>query len=101
MRLDHEVTFWLDDDQYDPDTHQYGDPKKVAFSVASVTDLGTNRSVELFGKYDQQAKVVRTVEPIGVKWSYLTVDDDPTRYVLQTTRVPLQNNTLIVGEENG
>ena len=46
MRLDHEVTFWADDEEYNPQTHQYGDVKKVATAVASVTDMGTDKSVQ-------------------------------------------------------
>ena len=71
MRLDHEVTFWLDDEEYNPQTHQYGDVKKVATAVASVTDMGTDKSAQLFGNYAQKAKVIRLVEPITVNWSYL------------------------------
>lgn len=98
MRLDHEVTFWIDDEEYNPQTHQYGDVKKVATAVASVTDTGTDKSVQLFGNYAQKAKVIRLVEPITVNWSYLTIDDEATHYALNTDRVPLQNATLIVGE---
>lgn len=98
MRLDHEVTFWLDDEEYDPQTHQYGDVKKVATAVASVTDMGTDKSVQLFGNYAQKAKVIRLAEPVTVNWSYLTIDDDATHYALNTSRNPLQNATLIVGE---
>ncbi|MGQ5376357.1 hypothetical protein [Lacticaseibacillus paracasei] len=98
MRLDHEVTFWLDDEEYNPKTHEYGEPKEVASAAASVTDMGTDKSAQLFGNYAQKAKVIRLVEPITVNWSYLTIDDDATHYALNTSRDPLQNATLIVGE---
>ena len=98
MRLDHEVTFWTDDEEYNPKTHEDGEPKEVASAAASVTDMGTDKSVQLFGNYAQKAKVIRLVEPITVNWSYLTIDDDATRYALNTSRDPLQNATLIVGE---
>lgn len=98
MRLDHEVIFWTDDEEYNPKTHQYGEPKEVASAAASVTDMGTDKSVQLFGNYAQKAKVIRLAEPITVNWSYLTIDDDATHYVLNTARVPMQNATLIVGE---
>lgn len=98
MRLDHEVTFWLDDEEYDPQTHRYDDVKKVATAVASVTDMGTDKSVQLFGNYAQKAKVIRLAEPITVNWSYLMIDDNATHYALNTSRDPLQNATLIVGE---
>ena len=70
----------------------------VAVAAASVTDMGTDKSVEMFGNYAQKAKVIRLSEPIAVDWSYLTIDDDVTHYALNTSRVPLQNATLIVGE---
>ena len=98
MRLDHEITFWTDDEEYNPKTHEYGEPKKVASAAASVTDMGTDKSVQLFGNYAKKVKVIRLVEPVTVNWSYLTIDDDATHYVLNTARVPLQNTTLIVGE---
>lgn len=98
MRLDHEITFWTDDEEYNPKTHEYGDQKKVATAAASVTDMGTDKSVQLFGNYAQKAKVIRLADPITVNWSYLTIDDDATRYVLNTARDPLKNATLIVGE---
>lgn len=100
MRLDHDVTFWLDDEAYDPKTHQYGSPKKVATVAANVTDLGTDRSVQLFGNYNQKAKTIRMAEPINANWSYLTIDDNSTKYGLNTDRQPLQNATLIVGEQS-
>ena len=98
MRLDHEVTFWIDDEEYNPQTHQYGDVKKVATAAASVTDMGTEKSAQLFGNYAQKAKVIRLTEPITANWSYLTIDDEATHYALNTARAPLQNATLIVGE---
>lgn len=101
MRLDHEIQFWLGDDTYNPKTHQYGDARLVATALANVTDLGTARSVELFGHVDAQSKVVRLVEPVGAHWSYLTIDGGEDHFAPQTVRVPLKNTTLIVGEDNG
>ena len=98
MRLNHEVKFWIDDEEYNPKTHEYGNREVAAVAAASVTDMGTDKSVQLFGNYAQKAKVIRFSEPIAVDWSYLTIDDNPTHYALNTSRVPLQNATLIVGE---
>ena len=102
MRLTNEVKFYNQTERhYNPNTSQYeGGEMLVDTVMANVTDVGTNRSVELFGKYDANSKVVRLIEPIDKVWSYLTIDDDSTRYVLQTTRQPLKNTTLIVGERN-
>lgn len=101
MRLDHKITFWLSDDRYDPETHEYGKVTKVAEAMANVTEVGVDRSVQVFGKYDHNAKVIRFVEPVKNKWSYLTFDDGDQKYVMQTSRVPLKNTTLIVGESDG
>ena len=90
MRLDHEVKFWTDDEEYNPQTHEYGDPKEVATAAACVTDMGTEKSAQLFGNYAQKAKVIRLTEPITANWSYLTIDDEATHYALNTARVPLQ-----------
>lgn len=98
MRLNHEITFWLDDEEYNPKTHECGNKKVVAVAAASITDMGTDKSVQMFGNYAQKAKVIRLAEPITVNWSYLTIDDDATHYALNTARNPLQNATLIVGE---
>lgn len=102
MRLTNEVKFYDQTERrYNPNTSQYeGGETLVATVMANVTDIGTNRSNELFGKLDANSKVVRMVEPVKFVWSYLTIDDDSTHYVLQTDRRPLKNATLIVGETN-
>lgn len=99
MRMSDEVKFYAENSKYNSDTSEYdGDPLLVGNRMASVTDVGTTRSMELFGKFDQQAKVVRFIEPIDFTWSYLTIDGGKTHYVLQTDRKLLLNNSLIVGE---
>lgn len=100
MRFNNLVHFFSEADRkYNPESGEYeGGIEEVATVSANVTDLGATRSVELFGKYDASSKVVRTVEPIKVAWSYLTIDDDEAKYALQTSRQPLKNASLIVGE---
>lgn len=103
MIYDHKVVF-VDKSQrhYNPKHHQYeGDPVKSNPYRANITDVGTNRSVQLFGNYKQQAKVVRLVKTPPKKWDYLLIDDDETPYVTDTDRRPLKYYTLIVGESNG
>lgn len=95
--------YYQDENSYDPysdeDTHIQ--PKLVAKRYANVTDVGTNRLIELFGKLDQNAKVVRLDSPVNEPWSYLTIDDESIKYRLETQRQPLKGTTLIVGEDNG
>lgn len=99
MRMSDEVKFYAENSKYNPTTSEYdGDPLLVGKRMASVTDVGTTRSMELFGKFDQQAKVVRFIEPIDFTWSYVTINDGEEHYVLQADRKPLLNNSLIVGE---
>jgi hypothetical protein len=104
MRKTQKIKFYLqDDNSYDPYADEYGadSPKLVAERYANVTDLGTNRSVELLGKLDQNAKVVRLELPFDGAWSYLTIDDSPIKYRLETLRTPLKGISLIVGEDDG
>jgi len=103
MIFDHKVYFYSKSDRkYNPRTHQYeGEPKLVDSMSANVTDVGTNRSVQLFGNYNQNSKVVRTIKEPPSIWDYVTIDNHDPKYVLQTSRKPLKYYTLIVGESNG
>ena len=99
MRKTQTIKFYYqDENSYDPysDEDTPTEPKLVAKRYANVTDVGTNRLIELFGKLDQNAKVVRLDSPINEAWSYLTIE-----YRLETQRQPLKGTTLIVGEDNG
>ena len=100
MRMDSKIRFYSESKRkYNPHTSKYeGGNELVATRYGNVTDVGTNRSVELFGKYDQQAKTVRFSEPVTVSWSYLTIDDGSVKYRLNTERRPLKGVSLIVGE---
>lgn len=95
--------YYQDENSYDPysDEDTPAEPKLVAKRYANVTDVGTNRLVELFSKLNQNAKVVRLDAPVNELWSYLTIDDCPTKYRLETYRKPLKGTTLIVGETSG
>lgn len=100
MRMDQKISFYSEKKrEYNPHTSQYeGGVQLVATRYGNVTDVGTDRSAELFGKYDQRAKTVRYIEPVDVSWSYLTIDDSSTKYRLRTERRPLKGVSLIVGE---
>lgn len=95
--------YYQDENSYDPysDEDMSTNPKLVAQRYANVTDVGTNRLVELFSSLNHNAKVVRLDSPVSEKWSYLTIDDGSIKYRLQTLRQPLKGTTLIVGEDNG
>ena len=103
MRFNNNVKFYSEEaEHYDPTSGGYvGGTELVAEVIANVTDLGTNRSSQLFGDVNTQAKVIRMVRPVGAVWSYCLIDDDTTKYVQTTARDPLKAHTLIVGERNG
>lgn len=102
MRFDHVIKFFDKPERhYDPKTHGYvGGEKLVSALHGNVTDVGTVKSVQLFGDYKQNSLVIR-LYAAPPKWSYLTIDDGTQKYVLQTMRKPLKLITLIVGESNG
>lgn len=102
MRFDHVIKFYDKSERhYDPKTHGYvGGEKLVSILHGNVTDVGTVKSVQLFGDYKQNSLVIR-LYAAPPKWSYLTIDDGTQKYVLQTMRKPLKLFTLIVGESNG
>lgn len=95
--------YYQDENSYDPysDEDTPTEPKLVAKRYANVTDVGTNRLVELFSRLDQNAKVIRLESSVNDSWSYLTIDDCPIKYRLETCRKPLKGTTLIVGEASG
>ena len=103
MILDHKVYFYSKaKKKYNPHTSKYeGETKLVDSMPANVTDVGTNRSVQLFGNYNQNSKVVRTVKEPPTNWDYLMIDNHDPKLALQTSRKPLKYYTLIVGESNG
>lgn len=103
MRFNHEVKFYnTGKRKYNPKTSEYeGGTELVADVMANVTDVGTTRSVQLFGSIVQGVKELRVVEPIDSVWAYLTIDDGPTKYRIRTAKAPLKNISLLVGEDVG
>lgn len=101
MRFDTKVTFWQSSTKYVPGKG-YGAKTKLTEIMANVTDLGTNRSMQLVGDVNTGNKVVRLVTPVGVKWDSLTIGDDESKaYVALTSVDVLKGHTLIVGEKHG
>lgn len=101
MRYDKLVKFHtVTNSEYDPVTGEYpDDTEEVTELVANVTDLGTARSIELFGDLHIRRKVVRfTVEPLTV-WDYLTIDGEANTYVLETRMNTSKGNAIIVKED--
>lgn len=100
MRYTDEITFVKESSEshYDPDLGEYveGEPFKTVTS-ANVTDLGTERSVKLFGDIRQGALVIRTM-PLFALPEFDHVEISGKTYKETTVRNPIGRNSLIVQE---
>lgn len=100
MRYTDEVIFIQEsaDSHYDPDSGEWMDDEpQRTLTLANVTDLGTDRSVKIFGDIRQGAKVIRTMPLFDVpEWDQIEIDNNI--YKLTTERIP-SNRTSIVVEE--
>ncbi|QDJ58482.1 hypothetical protein EFA59_02695 [Weissella hellenica] len=103
MRFNDNIQFYSESaSHYDPKIGDYvGGIAMVGEEIANVTESGTDTSVQSFGDIATQTLVIRFVNSIDYKWSYLKINGLETKYKPITTRQPLKNNTLIVGEMNG
>lgn len=100
MRFDTKVTFYTEKKgQYNPLTSKHEHDREIWEVLANVTDLGTQSQMRLLGKLDSGAKTVRLLEDPPDGWSYLTINDDKTRYVKKTEVRALKGHALIVGEQ--
>ena len=100
MRYDKTITFISDSSEsyYDPELGEWveAEPDRIT-TDANVTDLGTNRSVTLFGNIKQGAKVIRTQPLFDVpKWD--VIECEGKTYQLVTERTPSDRCSLIVEE---
>lgn len=102
MRFESTVKFWSESaEHYVPGVGYEGGITLVATTPANVTDVGTNRSAEVFGDVKTANKVVRLLSPAAFEWSYLTIDDGSKHYKAVTSRDLSHGTTLIVGDVNG
>lgn len=99
MRYEQTIVFVKEGESYyDPDKHGYVEkPETREQASANVTDLGTNRSVQLFGDIKQGAKVIRLYPSFDVP------DFDYIEYMKKTWEVitskqPLNRHDLIIQE---
>lgn len=99
MRYLNEITFVKKGERvYDYENSQWieSDPVKTT-TMANVTDLGTSRSVELFGNIDEGAKVIRTLPLFIVpEWDY--IEFGGKTWELTTHKTPRDRTDLIVKE---
>ena len=102
MRYLDEVTFIKasSDSRYDPDLGEWveKEPTRTVFS-ANITDIGTDRSVKVFGDIKQGAKVMRMM-PLFTMPEYDYIEFDNKKWALTTYRNPSERNTFILQEVN-
>lgn len=103
MRFNDTVKFYSESNRrYNPETSQYeGGITLVDEIKANVTDVGIDREAKLFGKIDDERKIVRLSRSIQGTWSYLTINDGPIHYALTTIRQTLKCQSIVVEALSG
>lgn len=100
MRYDTSITFIKDstDSHYDPELGEWvdGEAKRTG-TVANVTDLGTERSVKVFGDVREGALVIRTM-PLFSLPEFDHIEIHGKTFKETTVRNPSGRHSLIVQE---
>lgn len=100
MRYPDEITFVKESSEshYDPDLGEWveNEPNRKD-ALVNVTDLGTERSVKLFGDIREGAKVIRTM-PLFVLPEFDYIEIDGKTFKETTARNPSGRHSLIVQE---
>lgn len=100
MRFLDEVTFEKDGlgSHYDPNLGEWVETVPIRTTAnVNVTDVGTDRSMAIFGDIRQGAKVIRTM-PLFVVPEYDRILYEGKTYKDVTTRTPALRNSIIVQE---
>lgn len=100
MRYTDEITFVKESSEshYDPESGEWinGEPVQTS-ALVNVTDLGTERSVKVFGDIRQGAKVIRTM-PLFSLPEFDHIEIDGKTFKETTARNPSGRHSLIVQE---
>ncbi|MFB5454905.1 hypothetical protein ACE40W_05255 [Enterococcus avium] len=100
MRYTDEITFVKESSEshYDPESGEWVDGEaKRTVTDANVTDLGTERSVKVFGDVREGAKVIRTM-PLFSLPEFDHIEIDSKTFKETTVRNPSGRHSLIVQE---
>lgn len=99
MRYLHDVTFIEEtESRYDPNLGEHVDGKRVETkATVNITDLGSNRLVELFGDIKENAIVIRT-HPLFNTPIFDYIEYDSKTYKLIKDIYPNDRTTFIVKE---
>ncbi|MDT2597047.1 hypothetical protein [Enterococcus dongliensis] len=100
MRYDTKVLFIKNGEgsHYDPDLGEWiEDEPTVTVTDVNVTDLGTERSVKVFGDVREGAKVIRTM-PLFSLPEFDHIEIDGKTFKETTARNPSGRHSLIVQE---
>lgn len=99
MRYDTKISFYDSSaKKYDPRIHGYtGGTKLIAEQMANCTDLGINRSMQIFGALKQGQKTIRLMKEPPTKWSFLMIENDDKHYQLSTYINVSKGYAMIVG----
>lgn len=100
MRLINELAFVKTpvETHYDPNLGEWIEAEPIkTVTTATITDLGTTRSVEIFGDIKQGAKVIRLM-PLFVLPDFDWLEFGGKKWELVTDREPDKFHTLIVQE---
>lgn len=100
MRFTDEIIFVKrsSDSKYDPDLGEWIEGKlERTRTEANMTDIGTDRSVTIFGSVEEAAKVIRT-QPLFSIPTFDYIEIEGKTWQKTTARNPAYRNSLIVQE---
>ncbi|EGO7728054.1 hypothetical protein FNP24_001448 [Enterococcus faecalis] len=100
MRYLDEITFVKksSESHYDPNSGEWieEEPFRKTADV-NATDIGTDRSITIFGSIKEGAKVIRT-QPLFVIPEFDYIEFEGKTWEVITSRVPALRNSLIIQE---
>lgn len=103
MRYDTKVSLFNEGREiYNPRTHKHEKKnEKVLCQFCNVTDLGTQKQVELLGGLKEGSKTIRMIKKPKVQWTTAKIDGDERVYRFMSSLHVLKGYAMIVGVDNG